>query len=138
MASSRLHGLWRSQAIESHTLDAAVMDLQPRARYDVGEGRARRPRHARARREAAHRLLRSAYGSVRGAVEAMRGAADYIEKPDDERLVAILARRSSLARTANERALATENKRLRLFVPTLVAGLRDAAVLEPIDRAGGV
>jgi FixJ family two-component response regulator len=68
----------------------------------------------------------------------MRGAADYIEKPDDERLVAILARRSSLARTANERALATENKRLRLFVPTLVAGLRDAAVLEPIDRAGGV
>ena len=83
-------------------------------------------------------VVMTAYGSVQGAVEAMRrGAADYIEKPwDDERLVAILRTQIELsrARRANER-LATENRRLAPNVPTLVAGSRAMQpVLELIDR----
>jgi DNA-binding NtrC family response regulator len=72
-------------------------------------------------------IVMTAYGSVQGAVEAMRrGAADYIEKPwDDERLVAILRTQIELsrARRTNER-LATENKRLVPNVPALVAESR--------------
>jgi DNA-binding NtrC family response regulator len=83
-------------------------------------------------------IVMTAYGSVQGAVEAMRrGAADYIEKPwDDERLVAILRTQIELsrARRVNER-LATENKRLAPNVPTLIAGSRAMQpVLELIDR----
>ena len=52
-------------------------------------------------------IVMTAYGSVQGAVEAMRrGAADYIEKPwDDERLVAIIRTQIELSRrdAANER-----------------------------------
>ena len=62
-------------------------------------------------------VVMTAWGSVDGAVEAMRrGARDYVEKPwDNARLVADAARprSSSAARCASGRRLEDENQRLR-------------------------
>src|SRR4029079_15045783 len=103
------------KAVESNTLDAVIMDLN--SARDTTSGREGLDVLARVRALDATLpiIVMTAYGSVQGAVEAMRrGAADYIEKPwDDERLVAILRTQIELsrARRTNER-LATENKRL--------------------------
>ncbi len=126
------------KAVEAHTLDAVVMDLN--YARDTTSGKEGLDVLARVRGFDATLpiIVMTAYGSVQGAVEAMRrGAADYIEKPwDDERLIAILRTQIELsqARRANER-LATQNKRLAPNVPTLVAGSRAMQpVLELIDR----
>jgi DNA-binding NtrC family response regulator len=75
----------------------------------------------------------TAWGSVAGAVEAMRrGAADYVEKPwDDERLLAVVRTQVELgrARRSNLR-LESENTRLRgAEAPTLIAG---SAAMQPV------
>jgi DNA-binding NtrC family response regulator len=126
------------KAVESNTLDAVIMDLN--YARDTTSGREGLDVLARVRTldPTLPVIVMTAYGSVQGAVEAMRrGAADYIEKPwDDERLVAILRTQIELsrARRANER-LATENRRLAPNVPALVAGSRAMqAVVELIDR----
>src|SRR4051812_6861764 len=126
------------KAVESNTLDAVIMDLN--YARDTTSGREGLDVLARVRALDATLpiIVMTAYGSVQGAVEAMRrGAADYIEKPwDDERLVAILRTQIELsrARRANER-LATENRRLAPNVPALIAGSRAMQpVLELIDR----
>ena len=126
------------KAVEAHTLDAVVMDLN--YARDTTSGREGLDVLARLRALDAivPVIVMTAYGSVQGAVEAMRrGAADYIEKPwDDERLMAILRTQIELsrARRANER-LTTENRRLAPNVPALVAGSRAMQpVLEMIER----
>src|SRR6476660_1150332 len=126
------------KAIESHTLDAVVMDLNYARDTTSGKEGLDVLARVRALDATLPIIVMTAYGSVQGAVEAMRrGAADYIEKPwDDERLVAILRTQIELsrARRANER-LTTENKRLAPNVPTLVAGSRAMQpVLELIER----
>jgi len=126
------------KAIESHTLDAVVMDLNYARDTTSGKEGLDVLGRVRALDTTLPIIVMTAYGSVQGAVEAMRrGAADYIEKPwDDERLVAILRTQIELsrARRANER-LATENKRLAPNVSALVAGSRAMQpVLELIDR----
>ena len=126
------------KAVESHTLDAVVMDLNYARDTTSGKEGLDVLARVRALDATLPIVVMTAYGSVQGAVEAMRrGAADYIEKPwDDERLVAILRTQIELsrARRANER-LATENKRLVPNVPPLVAGSRAMEpVLELIDR----
>ena len=126
------------KAVEAQTLDAIIMDLN--YARDTTSGREGLDVLARVRGLDATLpiIVMTAYGSVQGAVEAMRrGAADYIEKPwDDERLTAILRTHIELsrARRANER-LATENRRLAPNVPTLIASSRGMQpVLEMIDR----
>jgi len=126
------------KAVESHTLDAVVMDLNYARDTTSGKEGLDVLGRVRALDATLPVIVMTAYGSVQGAVEAMRrGAADYIEKPwDDERLVAILRTQIELsrARRVNER-LATENKRLAPNVPTLIAGSRAMQpVLELIDR----
>ena len=126
------------KAVESHTLDAVVMDLNYARDTTSGKEGLDVLGRVRALDATLPVIVMTAYGSVQGAVEAMRrGAADYIEKPwDDERLVAILRTQIELsrARRVNER-LATENKRLAPSVPALVAGSRAMQpVLELIDR----
>ena len=106
------------KAVESHTLDAVVMDLNYARDTTSGKEGLDVLGRVRALDATLPVIVMTAYGSVQGAVEAMRrGAADYIEKPwDDERL-------------------ATENKRLAPNVPALVAGSRAMQpVLELIDR----
>jgi DNA-binding NtrC family response regulator len=126
------------KAAEAHALDAVLMDLN--YARDTTSGREGLDLLARLRGLDATLpiIVMTAYGSVPGAVEAMRrGAADYIEKPwDDERLIAILRTHIELsrARRANER-LTTENRRLAPNVPVLIAGSRAMQpVLEMIDR----
>jgi DNA-binding NtrC family response regulator len=126
------------KAVESNALDAVVMDLNYARDTTSGKEGLDVLARVRALDATLPVIVMTAYGSVQGAVEAMRrGAADYIEKPwDDERLVAILRTQIELsrARRANER-LATENRRLAPNVPTLVAGSRAMQpVLELIDR----
>jgi len=126
------------KAVESNALDAVIMDLN--YARDTTSGREGLDVLARVRAldETLPVIVMTAYGSVQGAVEAIRrGAADYIEKPwDDERLLAIVRTQIELARArrTNQR-LATENRRLAPNVPALVAGSRVMQpVLELIDR----
>ncbi|HUQ81368.1 MAG TPA: sigma-54 dependent transcriptional regulator [Gemmatimonadaceae bacterium] len=126
------------KAVEANTLDAVVMDLN--YARDTTSGREGLDVLARLRALDATLpiIVMTAYGSVQGAVEAMRrGAADYIEKPwDDERLVSILRTHIELsrARRANER-LTTANRRLAPNAPALIAGSRVMQpVLDMIDR----
>jgi DNA-binding NtrC family response regulator len=126
------------KAVESNALDAVIMDLN--YARDTTSGREGLDVLARVRAldETLPVIVMTAYGSVQGAVEAIRrGAADYIEKPwDDERLLAIVRTQIELsrARRTNQR-LATENRRLAPNVPALVAGSRAMQpVLELIDR----
>jgi DNA-binding NtrC family response regulator len=126
------------KAVESHALDAVVMDLNYARDTTSGKEGLDILGRVRATDATLPIIVMTAYGSVQGAVEAMRrGAADYVEKPwDDERLVAILRTQIELsrARRANER-LATENKRLAPNAPALVAGSRAMQpVLELIER----
>jgi DNA-binding NtrC family response regulator len=126
------------KAVEHDALDAVVMDLNYARDTTSGKEGLDVLARVRALDATLPVVVMTAYGSVQGAVEAMRrGAADYIEKPwDDERLVAILRTQIELsrARRANER-LATENRRLAPNVPVLVAASRAMQpVLELIER----
>jgi len=79
-------------------------------------------------------VVMTAWGSVDGAVEAMRlGARDYVEKPwDNTRLIATLRTQSELARALRTTGrLAADNQRLRNADarPTLVAESRGMQVV---------
>jgi DNA-binding NtrC family response regulator len=73
-------------------------------------------------------IVMTAWGSIQGAVEAMRrGARDYVEKPwDNQRLLSMLRTQIELGRVLRESAkLVTENQMLRRQgVPDLVAESR--------------
>jgi DNA-binding NtrC family response regulator len=86
-------------------------------------------------------LVMTAWGSIAGAVEAMRrGARDYIEKPwDNQRLVSLLRTHVELGRALRESArLESENQLLRKRgVPELIAESRAMQpVLTLLDRVG--
>ena len=78
-------------------------------------------------------IVMTAWGSVEGAVEAMRrGARDYVGKPwDNTRLLATLGTQYELCRALRRaRRLEDENRLLREDgLPTLIA---DSAVMHPI------
>lgn len=77
-------------------------------------------------------VVMTAFGSVEGAVEAMRhGARDYIEKPwDNHRLVALLRTQVELGRALRRsQRLESENQTLRL------EGLPDLVTESPAMRA---
>lgn len=78
-------------------------------------------------------IMMTAWGSVEGAVEAMRrGARDYIEKPwDNSRLMTILATQVELGRALRlARRLESENRLLRRdHLPRLIA---DSAKMKPL------
>jgi DNA-binding NtrC family response regulator len=87
-------------------------------------------------------VVMTAWGSVEGAVEAMRrGARDYIEKPwDNERLLTTLRTHVQLGRALRRsQLLETENLRLKggEGAPELIATSKAMQpVLEIIDRVG--
>jgi DNA-binding NtrC family response regulator len=79
-------------------------------------------------------VVMTAWGSVDGAVEAMRrGARDYVEKPwENERLLTTLRTQAELGRALrNAERLEGENQRLRDTegLPELIAGSR---AMEPV------
>jgi DNA-binding NtrC family response regulator len=86
-------------------------------------------------------VVMTAWGSVEGAVEAMRrGARDYVEKPwDNQRLVATLAAQVELGRALRQtRGLEAENRRLRSDgLPEMIAGSRAMQpALRMMERVG--
>ncbi len=86
-------------------------------------------------------IVMTAWGSVEGAVEAMRlGARDYIEKPwDNMRLLSMLRTQIELAKTVRDKqTLEGENKRLRKQnLPDFVASSRSMQpVLRVMERVG--
>ena len=78
-------------------------------------------------------IVMTAWGSVEGAVEAMRrGARDYVEKPwDNARLMSVLATQVELGRALRRaRRLENENRLLRRdHLPRLIA---DSPKMKPI------
>jgi DNA-binding NtrC family response regulator len=79
-------------------------------------------------------VVMTAWGSVEGAVEAMRrGARDYVEKPwENERLLTTLRTQAELGRALRSaERLEGENRRLRDLqgLPDLIAGSR---AMEPV------
>jgi DNA-binding NtrC family response regulator len=86
-------------------------------------------------------IMMTAWGSVEGAVEAMRrGARDYIEKPwDNARLMTILATQVELGRALRlARRLETENRLLRRdHLPRLIAeSPKMKPILQLMERVG--
>ncbi|HUG40418.1 MAG TPA: sigma-54 dependent transcriptional regulator [Longimicrobiales bacterium] len=86
-------------------------------------------------------IVMTAWGSVEGAVEAMRlGARDYIEKPwDNARLLSMLRTQIELAKTTREKqSLEGENRRLRKQnLPEFVANSRGMQpVVRMMERVG--
>jgi len=86
-------------------------------------------------------IVMTAWGSIEGAVEAMRrGARDYIEKPwDNDRLLATVQSQLELVRAVRKaQLLEAENEMLRdADVPELIAESRSMQpVLRLIERVG--
>src|SRR5690348_9293630 len=83
-------------------------------------------------------LVMTAWGSVEGAVEAMRrGARDYVEKPwDDTRLVATLRTQVELGRALRRtQRLESENRQLRRdAAATKVEIIAESAAMQPVLR----
>ncbi len=129
------------QAVEQKSYDAALIDLN--YTRDTTSGQEGLDLLGRMRRmdETLPIVVMTAWGSVEGAVEAMRrGARDYIEKPwDNTRLVATLRTQIELAQALRKsRRLEAENILLRREGhPTFIAAspaMRPA--LELMERVG--
>jgi DNA-binding NtrC family response regulator len=111
-------------ALEAEDFDAALIDLNyARDTTSGGEGLDLLSR-IRAADPTLPIVVMTAWGSVEGAVEAMRrGARDYVQKPwDNERLAATLKTQIELGRALRRsRRLEEENSRLRGTTPSLIA-----------------
>ncbi len=122
-------------AVEVHDFDAALMDLN--YARDTTSGREGLDLIAQiaALDATLPVLVMTAWGSIDGAVEAIRrGARDYIQKPwDNTRLLATLRAQIELGRALRRSGkLARENERLAAGdLPPLIAGSR---AMEPIMR----
>ena len=123
-------------AVEAHEFDALLMDLN--SARDTTSGREGLDLLTRVAALDAQLpvLVMTAWGSVDGAVEAIRrGARDYIQKPwDNARLLTTLRAQVELARALRRRGrLEGEHERLRAGagLPELVAGSR---AMEPVLR----
>ena len=103
-------------AIEAQDFDAVLMDLNYTRDTTSGrEGLDLLPR-IQAMDWTLPTIVMTAWGSIEGAVEAMRGGAwDYIEKPwDNQRLIATLRAQVELGRALRRaQRLESENRILR-------------------------
>jgi len=111
-------------ALEVEDFDAALIDLNyARDTTSGGEGLDLLSR-IRAADPTLPVVVLTAWGSVEGAVEAMRrGARDYVQKPwDNVRLAATLRTQIELGRALRRsRRLEEENSRLRGSAPRMIA-----------------
>jgi DNA-binding NtrC family response regulator len=129
------------RAVEEDDFDVVLMDLN--YTRDTTSGREGLDLLARLRELDANLpvVVMTAWGSVDGAVEAMRrGARDYIEKPwDNERLLATLRVQAELRRALRRgQQLEGENQRLRKEgMPELIAQSKAMEpVLDVMERVG--
>jgi DNA-binding NtrC family response regulator len=125
-------------AVETEDVDVVLMDLN--YTRDTTSGREGLELLARLQQVDPQLpvVVMTAWGSVEGAVDAMRsGARDYVTKPwDNTRLVTTLRSHVELADALRRsRRLSAENERLQTRVPGMVAESRAMkAVLELVDR----
>ncbi|MGH7718971.1 MAG: sigma-54-dependent transcriptional regulator [Gemmatimonadaceae bacterium] len=128
-------------AIEAHDFDAVLMDLNYTRDTTSGrEGLDLLPR-VQALDWTLPVIVMTAWGSIEGAVGAMRGGAwDYIEKPwDNQRLLATLRTQVELGRALRRaQRLESENRILRREgLPELIADSpRMQPVLQLMERVG--
>ena len=129
------------RALESGDFDAILIDLNYTRDTTSGREGFDLLSRVRALDDTVPVVVMTAWGSIEGAVEAMRrGARDYIEKPwDNTRLLATLRTQIELGRALRaSRRLADENRLLRREgAPTFIAA---SAAMEPVlrlmDRVG--
>ncbi len=123
------------ETVEKEDLDAVLMDLNYARDTTSGREGLDVLSKIRVLDHTLPVIVMTAWGSVDGAVEAMRlGARDYIEKPwDNMRLLSMLRTQIELARTVREKqTLEGENKRLRKqSLPEFVAASR---AMQPVVR----
>jgi DNA-binding NtrC family response regulator len=125
-------------ALEAEDFDAALIDLNyARDTTSGGEGLDLLS-SIRAAEPTLPVVVMTAWGSVEGAVEAMRrGARDYVQKPwDNARLITTLRTQIELGRALRRsRRLEQENSRLRGSTPQMIAqSSAMQAVLRVLER----
>lgn len=112
-------------AIETHSLDAVLMDLNYARDTTSGREGLDLLYRIRAIDDSLPVIVMTAWGSVEGAVEAMRrGASDYVEKPwDNTRLLTTLGAHVDLGKAIRAgRRLQNENRALKQSgLPDLIA-----------------
>jgi DNA-binding NtrC family response regulator len=127
-------------AAEKSEFDAALIDLNYTRDTTSGREGLTLLAKLQALDSALPVIVMTAWGSVDGAVEAMRlGARDYVEKPwDNTRLLATLRTQTELARALRATGrLAADNQRLRgsSARPTFVAESRAMkSILDRLER----
>jgi len=124
------------EAVEERDFDAVLMDMNYARDTTSGREGLDLISRLRAVDDSLPIVVMTAWGSVEGAVEAMRrGARDYIQKPwDNARLVTTLRTQVELGRALRQQArLEDENRRLRGDDEPieLIAG---SAAMEPVLR----
>jgi DNA-binding NtrC family response regulator len=124
-------------AVESKDFDVVLMDLNYTRDTTSGrEGLDLLPR-LQTVDAALPVVVMTAWGSVEGAVEAMRrGARDYVEKPwDDTRLVHTLRTQVELGRALRRtQRLESENRALRRDASKSVEIIGDSGAMQPVRR----
>jgi DNA-binding NtrC family response regulator len=128
-------------AVESGDFDLVLMDLNYTRDTTSGKEGFDLLTQLRALDGTLPVVVMTAWGSVEGAVEAMRrGARDYIEKPwDNERLLTMIRTQVELGRALRRsQRLESENRHLKgEGVPELIAGSKAMRpVLDIIERVG--
>ena len=121
-------------ALQESDFDAVLMDLNYTRDTTSGKEGLDLLTQIRGQDAALPVVVMTAWGSVEGAVEAMRrGARDYVQKPwDNARLLTTLRTQIELGRALRRsRRLEEENSRLRGNLPPLVA---HAASMQPVLR----
>jgi DNA-binding NtrC family response regulator len=128
-------------AVEAGDFDLVLMDLNYTRDTTSGKEGLDLLTRLRALEGTLPVVVMTAWGSVEGAVEAMRrGARDYIEKPwDNDRLITMVRTQVELARALRKsQRLESENRHLKgEGVPELIAGSKAMQpVLDLIERVG--
>jgi DNA-binding NtrC family response regulator len=128
-----------ARQLQEHEFDVVLLDLNYARDTTSGKEGLDLLRRIRAVHPTLPVVVMTAWGSVEGAVEAMRrGARDYVEKPwDNHRLLAVLRAQVELGRALRRtRHLEDENQRLRNEgVPAVIAESRAMrSVLEMTER----
>jgi len=127
-------------ALQTADFDAALLDLNYTRDTTSGKEGLDLLSQIRSLDSSLPVIVMTAWGSVEGAVEAMkRGARDYVQKPwDNARLAATLRTQVELGRALKRsRRLEAENTRLRGSMPHLVVqSPAMQAVLRLLERVG--
>ncbi len=128
-------------AVEAGAFDLVLMDLNYTRDTTSGKEGLDLLTQLRALEGTLPVVVMTAWGSVEGAVEAMRrGARDYIEKPwDNDRLLTMIRTHVELGRALRKsQRLESENRHLKgEGVPELIAGSKAMRpVLDNIERVG--